>query len=175
MSDFDYSSYSIELSQQALNKAMLEAVDFIHAEGWDAKPTLFALVPSSLLHDSLSEFEADDSPLALVIQEDLPDNILPGTQELGDYISRIVWPEQVLGAILAQEIVFKDASNPEQDARPARLFSGVLRGEAEQTLLQLRPTEEELEKRGPFAEDEVELRGGHGVAPGVIATLRSTF
>jgi len=24
------------LTQQALNKAMMEAVDFIHAEGWDA-------------------------------------------------------------------------------------------------------------------------------------------
>ena len=31
------------LTQQALNKAMMEAVDFIHAEGWDAAPTLFAL------------------------------------------------------------------------------------------------------------------------------------
>ena len=33
-------------SPQALNKAMREAVDFIHAEGWDQGPTLFALVPT---------------------------------------------------------------------------------------------------------------------------------
>ena len=75
------------------------------------------------------------------------------------------------------------------DARPARLFSGVLRATAldgsstadaesvdndgaELTLLQLRPTEEELAEAGPFAEDDIQLRGGPNVAPGVIAALR---
>ena len=38
---------------QALNKAMLEAVDFIHAEGWDQGPTLFALVPTEMLVDTI--------------------------------------------------------------------------------------------------------------------------
>ena len=42
----------------------------------------------------------------------------------------------------------------------------------ELTLLQLRPTEEELEAAGPFAEDDIQLRGGPEVAPGVIAALR---
>lgn len=42
----------------------------------------------------------------------------------------------------------------------------------EQTLLQLRPTEEELADAGPFAEDDIQLRGGPGIAPGVIAALR---
>ena len=27
-------------NQQALNKAMMEAVEFVHAEGWEAPPTL---------------------------------------------------------------------------------------------------------------------------------------
>lgn len=39
----------------------------------------------------------------------------------------------------------------------------------------MRPSEEELEARGPFAADEIELRGGPGVAPGVIAALRMTL
>ena len=39
--------------QQALNKAMMEAVEFVHAEGWDAPPTLFGLVPTQLLVDEL--------------------------------------------------------------------------------------------------------------------------
>ena len=43
---------------------------------------------------------------------------------------------------------------------------------AELTLLQLRPTEEELEAAGPFDEDDIQLRGGPNVAPGVIAALR---
>ena len=46
---------SPELSQPALNKAMREAVEFVHAEGWEAPPTLFALVPTSLVADQLAE------------------------------------------------------------------------------------------------------------------------
>ncbi|WP_080796102.1 PPA1309 family protein [Corynebacterium pacaense] len=166
-----------ELSPQSLNKAMLEAVDFIHAEGWDRGPTLFALVPTELLVDALDGPYGTDagSPLTLVVQDNLPSNLEAGSEALGDYISRLEWPAEVVGAILAQEIVFNDSAEPDAPARPARLFSGVLRGDAELTLLQLRPTEEEMARRGPFAEDEIELRGGPGVAPGVIAALRYTL
>ena len=158
--------------QQALNKAMMEAVEFVHAEGWDAPPTLFGLVPTQLLVDELVDLD-DSSPLTLVVQ-DLPEHILPGSEELGEYVSRIAWPAEVEGVILAQEIVFKDASaGDDAQPRPARLFSGVLRGEdLDQTLLQLRLTDEELEERGAFAQDDIELRGGPGVAPGVVAALR---
>ena len=72
-------------SQQALNKAMTEAVEFVHAEGWDAPPSLFALVPTQLLVDELTQL-ADDaahSPLTLVVQE-LPEHIRPGSDELAD-------------------------------------------------------------------------------------------
>ena len=70
--------------------------------------------------------------------------------------------------------MFKDTADAStESARPARLFSGVLREEGiEQTLLQLRPTEEELEEAGPFAQDEIQLRGGPGVAPAVLGALR---
>ncbi|WP_085957766.1 PPA1309 family protein [Corynebacterium fournieri] len=151
---------------------MLEAVEFVHAEGWDAPPTLFGLVPTQMLVDELVDLD-DSSPLTLVVQ-DLPEHILPGSEELGEYVSRIAWPREVEGVILAQEIVFKDASaGADAEPRPARLFSGVLRDEdIEQTLLQLRLTEEELEERGAFAQDDIELRGGPGVAPGVVAALR---
>lgn len=158
--------------QQALNRAMMEAVEFVHAEGWDAPPTLFGLVPTQLLVDELVDLD-DSSPLTLVVQ-DLPEHILPGSEELGEYVSRIAWPAEVEGVILAQEIVFKDASaGDDAQPRPARLFSGVLRGEdLDQTLLQLRLTDEELEERGAFAQDDIELRGGPGIAPGVLAALR---
>lgn len=163
-------------NQQALNKAMREAVEFVHAEGWDAAPTLFALVPSELLVDALDSL--DDSPLTLVVQNDLPDNIEAGSEQLADYVSRLAWPAEVAGVILAQEIKFRDTASHDAEPsdaapRPARLYSGVLREEGiEQTLLQLRPTEEELEAAGPFAQDEIQLRGGPQVAPGVIAALR---
>ncbi|MGD7002950.1 PPA1309 family protein [Corynebacterium halotolerans] len=158
-----------DLSPQALNKAMLEAVEFIHAEGWDASPTLFALVPSSLLADQLTD--AEDSPLTLVVQDNLPQNLEAGSEALADYVSRLAWPAEIAGVVLAQEITFRDTTGDAQP-QPARLFSGVLRSEAELTLLQIRPTDEELAERGPFAEDEIELRGGPTVAPGVIAALR---
>lgn len=150
----------------------MEAVEFVHAEGWDAPPTLFGLVPTQLLVDELVDLD-DSSPLTLVVQ-DLPEHILPGSEELGEYVSRIAWPSEVEGVILAQEIVFKDASaGDDAQPRPARLFSGVLRGEdLDQTLLQLRLTDEELEERGAFAQDDIELRGGPGIAPGVLAALR---
>ena len=141
-------------------------------QGWDAPPTLFGLVPTQLLVDELVDLD-DSSPLTLVVQ-DLPEHILPGSEELGEYVSRIAWPSEVEGVILAQEIVFKDASaGDDAQPRPARLFSGVLRGEdLDQTLLQLRLTDEELEERGAFAQDDIELRGGPGIAPGVLAALR---
>lgn len=153
---------------------MLEAVDFVHAEGWDAAPTLFALVPKELLLDALPDPDDDDSPLTLVVQDNLPDTIQPGSAELADYISRVAWPPEVAGAVLAQEIKFRDtADGPNAEPRPARLFSGVLRGEEELTLLELRLTEEELAQ--PFAEDKVNLRGGPGVASNVIDALRYTL
>ena len=172
------------LRQQALNTAMMEAVEFVHAEGWDEPPTLFALVPSELVVDQLEELESADNhgsvpPLTLVVQ-DLPESILPGSGELADYIARATWPQQVAGVILAQEIVFRDTAEASAggDPRQARLFSGVLRevdaddAEIEQTLLQIRPTEAELEEGGLFAHDDIELRGGPNVAPQVLAALR---
>ncbi|OFT82376.1 PPA1309 family protein [Corynebacterium sp. HMSC29G08] len=161
------------MQQQALNKAMMEAVEFVHAEGWDAPPTLFGLVPSELLVDQLEELDrADNSPLTLVVQT-LPDHIQPGSEELADYVARVAWPHEVEGVILAQEIIFRDSSSEDPSPRPARLFSGALRdNDIVQTLLQLRPTEEELEAGGLFAQDKIELRGGPDVAPTVIAALQ---
>lgn len=200
-----------QITQPMLNRAMMEAVDFIHPEGWDCPPTLFALVPTRLLTQHAVDVD-DDSPLTLVVQDDLPSNIEPGSEHLADYVSRVIWPDNVVGAVLAQEIKFKDTADSRDSApRPARLFSGVIREEfaatndsdlvvdelladdpddastaaahsdaartagsegIEQTLLQLRPTEEELADAGPFAEDDIQLRGGPGIAPGVIAALR---
>lgn len=150
----------------------MEAVDFVHAEGWDAAPTLFGLVPTQLLVDELDTLD-DSAPLTLVVQ-DLPETILPGSEELGEYVTRLAWPREVEGVILAQEILFRDANAPaDTEPRPARLFSGVLRDDdIEQTLLQMKLTDEELEERGLFAQDDIELRGGPDVAPGVIAALR---
>lgn len=178
-----------------LNAALREAVDFVHAEGWDRPATLFALVPAELVQDVLASGEGgdddgeDDAPLALVVQDDLPDHLRPGSDELGEYISTVRWPEVVVGAVLAQEILFRNsaegadassedaASSDADEARQARLFTGVINGGPDRTLLQLRPTDADIEA-DPFAEDKVELLGGledNELAPGVTAMLRYTF
>ena len=104
------SEHTPALTQQALNKAMMEAVEFVHAEGWDAAPTLFALVPTALVADQMAGLEDESAPLTLIVQEEIPAHIQPGSDELGDYLTRLAWPEEVAGVILAQEIMFKDTA-----------------------------------------------------------------
>ncbi|WP_295629103.1 PPA1309 family protein [uncultured Corynebacterium sp.] len=178
------------LSPQALNRAVREAVDFVHAEGWDAPPTLFALVPTELVADALDPELLDESPLTVVVQEELPEGIDGGSPELSDFIARTTWPDGVVGAVLAQEILIvapEDAdaveglsldeirASADGAARQARLFTGVLDDGPSLTLIQPRPTEAELAAKGPFAEDDVELRAGDGLADGVVGALQSTF
>ncbi|RAV33559.1 PPA1309 family protein [Corynebacterium heidelbergense] len=165
---------------RVLNAAVLEAVDFVQAEGWDRPPSLFALVPLELVSDAVDLVEDPDrrrrNPLALVLQEDIPEHIPPGSEELGEFIAAIRWPKAVVGAVLAQEIRFVNSAS-DAVARPARLFSGILDDAGtgpELTLVQLRPSAEELEQ-DLFAQDRVELLGGENLAPGVTAALRASF
>lgn len=182
---------SNELTPQALNRAVREVVDHVHSEGWESRPALFALVPTRLVADFLDPDLLDSSPLTLVAQEELPDGIDGGSPELAEFISRTSWPRGVVGAVLSQEILVvapEDegsldnlaleevrASTKSGLARQARLITGVLDDGPELTLIQPRPTEQELAEGGPFAEDNIELRDGTGLATGVIAALRSTF
>lgn len=184
------------LTQQALNRAVRETVEFVHAEGWDKPPTLFGLVPTAMLADTVDPglFDADaldNAPLTVIAQEPLPEGIEGGSPELSDFIARTFWPAGIVGCVLAQEILilspddadsFADVSLEEirahtgsNGARQARLFTGVLDDGPSLTLIQLRPTEAELAERGPFAEDDFELLDGSGVADGVINALRGTF
>ena len=178
-------------TQQALNRAVREAVDYVHADGWDAAPQLFALVPTAALTDVIDAELLDQSPLTLVAQDELPEGIEGASPELGDFLARTSWPAGVIGAVLVQEIViiapefaedFAGASVAEvrahaggEQVRQARLITGVIDEGPELTLIQPRPSEAELDERGPFAEDDIELRDGSGVADGVIAALRNTF
>ena len=67
---------SPELSQPALNRAMTEAVEFVHAEGWGARPTIFALVPTHLVADQLAALDEEDAaPLTLIVQDNVPENL----------------------------------------------------------------------------------------------------
>jgi hypothetical protein len=164
-----------------LNAAVREAVDFVQAEGWDRPATLFALVPAHLVQDAHAaggqdaDLDGGAHPLTLVVQDELPDHIRPGSEELGEYIATVRWPGPVVGAVLAQEIVFRNsAAGADPEPRQARLFTGIVDDGPELTLVQLRPTEEDL-AADPFGQDRVELLGGDNLAPGVVAALRETF
>ncbi|MBV7295660.1 hypothetical protein KRX51_06990 [Corynebacterium sp. TAE3-ERU12] len=175
---------------QALNRAALEAVELAHADGWGNPPQLIALVPADLVAQAL-DAALDDSPLALVTQEPLPEGVEGGSPELADFIARTSWPRGVVGAVLVQEVLIVD---PEDDdtvsnmtleevqasvadgvARRARLISAVIDEGPELTLIQPRPADAELAEGGLFAEDDITLHDGAGVADGVIAALRATF
>lgn len=160
--------------RQLLERAMREAVDFIHAEGWDQPPTMFGLVPTSVIarETGAAIDDADQDNLTLVVQ-DLPD--MGSGDELQDYVARTAWPPTVTGAIVAQEIMFQNSAEPGTPPRKARLFSGIIDGGPDLTLLQLRPTEDELKAAGAFGHDNIDLLGGPDVAPGIVALLRSTF
>ena len=153
---------------------MREAVDFIQAEGWDQPPTLFGLVPGEIIARETGTLinEEEEQNLTLVVQ-DLPD--IGSGDELHDYVARTTWPPTVAGAILAHEIMFTNAAEPGSHPRKARLFSGIVNGGPDLTLLQLRPTEEELDGAGAFGQDTLELLGGPDIAPEVIELLHSTF
>ncbi|WP_337448147.1 PPA1309 family protein [Corynebacterium pseudokroppenstedtii] len=159
--------------RQLLERAMRKAVDFIHAEGWDQPPTLFGLVPASVIARETGAIIDDEQDNLTLVVQDLPD--IGSGEELQDYIARTAWPRSVTGTILAQEIMFQNSAEPGSGPRKARLFSGIIDDGPDLTLLQLRPTEDELEAAGAFSQDNIELLGGPDVAPGVIALLRSTF
>ena len=152
---------------------MREAVNFIHAEGWDQPPTLFGLVPASVIARETGSIVDDEQDNLTLVVQDLPD--MGSGDELQDYIARTAWPRTVSGAILAQEIMFQNSAEPGTGPRKARLFSGIIDDGPDLTLLQLRPTEEELSAAGTFGQDNIELLGGPDVAPGFITLLRSTF
>lgn len=178
-------------TQQALNRAVRETVEYVHAEGWDRSPSLYALVPTAALADALDSDVLDSSPLTVIAQDPLPEGIDGGSPELADFIARTSWPDGVVGAVLAQEVLIvppEEAENLEgasldeirahangRVARQARLFTGVISGGPNLTLIQPRPTEAELEAAGPFAEDDIELRDGAGLASGVTHALYGTF
>ena len=136
-----------------LTAAVAEIEAHVHAGGWDALPVLFALVRAG-------QFAADDpataarlgidrqaeSALTPVEQEALPDG------PLDEALAGIVWPAEVDGCALSQEIVILPPSAEQglsedevlqqsvvsPQRREARLVAGVLRDGSSAVLLRLR-------------------------------------
>lgn len=165
--------------QSGLATSIREVEQFVGAAGWDQPSQVFALVPTEHLlatQPELADQLDDATGLTPIAQESLP------SEDLGEALARISWPEQVAGCALVQEIVVlppeAESDLPEdpeqarqvaaehQHRQEARLVAGVLRSEEEACLMRLRK---------PGDDDSGDLVEDRTLAPNLLRALRDTF
>ncbi|QGK68945.1 hypothetical protein GIY23_04790 [Allosaccharopolyspora coralli] len=165
--------------QSSLASAIREIEQFVGSAGWDQPAQMFALVPTEQLlstQPELADQLGEATELTPIAQESLP------SEDLGEALSRISWPEQVAGCALVQEIVVlppeaeSDLPEDPEQAREvaaehphrqeARLVAGVLRTEEEACLMRLRTPGDD--GAGDLVEDRT-------LAPNLLRALHGTF
>ncbi|SFS53120.1 PPA1309 family protein [Saccharopolyspora flava] len=171
---------SVEELGFALPVATREVEEFVAAAGWDQPTQIFALVATETMlaaaPDMADQLDPEASPLTPLAQESLP------SDDLGEALARIEWPEQVIGCALVQEIVVlppeAEAALPEDaegarklaaehpDRREARLVGAVLRGGAAHSCV--------MRLRGQEGQDD-EIFNDPSLAPNLIKALQATF
>ncbi len=85
-----------------LAAAVAEVEEFVGAGGWDAAPTMFALVRTAELlaaQPALAGTLDDAGVFTPIAQDPLP------AGDLSEALSHISWPAEVAGCVLVQEIV----------------------------------------------------------------------
>ncbi|MHA6798622.1 PPA1309 family protein [Bounagaea algeriensis] len=164
-----------EETAAALPSATREIEEFVHAHGWNQPVQLFALVPTGQLlsaEPGLAEQVDPGAVLTPIAQESLP------SEDLGEALARIAWPEQVAGCAVAQEIVVlppeaeaelpgedeaaRQAAAEHPERHEARLVAAVLRDGSETCVLRLRAQDQEL-AQGQQAPQDREV--GQGQQP----------
>ncbi|MHA6802575.1 PPA1309 family protein [Salinifilum ghardaiensis] len=175
----------------ALPAATREIEEFVHAHGWNQPVQLFALVPTGQLlsaEPGLADQLDPEAALTPIAQESLP------SEDLGEALSRIVWPEQVAGCAVVQEIVVlppeaeaelpgedeaaRQAAAEHPERHEARLVAAVLRDQSETCVLRLRPQEPEAEEaRGDQQEAPAdgEVVQDASLAPNLLRALHETL
>lgn len=177
------------LEDPELAAVVAEVEEFVGIGGWDAKPRLFALVPTDEVRRTQPELAAHlvgSGRYTPIAQDDFSEG------DLALALGRIGWPDAVVGCVLAQEIVVLPpdvgdelAADPETAAgraaghparTEARLVAGVLRdAPGGACLLRVRPSVGTATAAGGDQAAGAEpLRGGD-LAPGLIAALLATF
>ena len=161
----------------ALPAAAREIEEFVAAAGWDQPTQMFALVPTQQVLSTEPELRDQidpESSLTPIAQEELP------SQDLAEALGRILWPEQVAGCAVVQEILVLPPGAEEQlpaegekageaaaehpDRQEARLVAAVLRDGGETCVMRLRTPGEE----GEVVQDA-------SLAPNLVTALRETF
>jgi hypothetical protein len=141
----------------ALDLAAAEIDHHLAQSGWDQPIRFYALVPTAQLLESEPALSVtlglptDVGPDALtpIEQDDLPTDT-----PLDEWLAQILWPAEVLGCVLAQEVLALppsvEADVPEDGTvqwasthplrREVRMVVGVLRGAQRQCYLRVRST-----------------------------------
>lgn len=162
----------------ALEQAVVEVERHVAAQGWDAPPRLFALVPTADLlaaEPALAGALGGAGDLTPVEQEDLP-----SAEGLEGLLAGIAWPDEVAGAALVAERLMlpaaAEAAMPadEEEAlawlaahperQEVRLAVGVLRDGSRASVVRLRDHD-----------DDLDVLVGPDLVPGLADALAGTF
>jgi hypothetical protein len=161
----------------ALPAVTREIEEFVAAAGWDQPVQMFALVPTQQLlsaEPDIGDQIDPESTLTPIAQEELP------SEDLAEALARILWPEQVAGCAVVQEILVlppgaeeqlpadgekaREAAAEHPERQEARLVAAVLRDGGETCLMRLRTPGED----GEVVQDA-------SLAPNLLSALRETF
>lgn len=177
----------------ALSPAAREIEEFVHGHGWNQPVQVLALVPTQQLLEAepgLADQLDAEAPLTPIAQESLP------SEDLGEALARIGWPEQVAGCAVVQEIVVlppeaeeglpndddnaaREAASSHPDRREARLVAAVLRDGTETCVLRLRPEGEASAEADPVDHADEDADGeviqDASLAPNLLHALHDTF
>ncbi len=156
--------------EQVLTALVREVEQHMAETGWDQPTQLFAVVPTAELLAAqphlVGQVDAD-SPLTPIAQDSMP------APDLADALATIMWPDEVAGCAVVQEIMVAPpgpdtgaAPTPEAGFREARLVAAVLRDG---------PAACALRMRDPRSDAEEELVESADLAPNLVDALRRTF
>jgi len=163
---------------ESLVDVLAEIERHVGGTGWDQPPRLYALVDTGDLvarEPALArQLGLDDpgglQPLTPVEQDSLPPGP-DGSTELGDVLAVVAWPEEVLGAALALEVMWGRGEEEPVSAGDAagegRLAVAVLRDGSRAAVLRVRPRDGE--------EGEGDLLSGADLATGLADALAETL
>lgn len=168
------------MTSEDLLAAALDIERHVAAEGWDQPTLLFALVDSAQLRAEQPELAeqlgiAEGGPALTTFEQEAP----PADEDLGEFLARIEWPEQVAGAALVVERIVLPpeaeadvqgarepalAAREHPLARDVRLVVTVARGGGVMCALRLRD----------LADDE-DVLTGPDLVPALGDALLATF
>jgi len=169
------------LATGPLHAVVAEVEGHVAEAGWDQPPHLFALVETEALLAAEPQLARTLGIVAAV-----PGSLTPVQQEalgqgpLDEALARVVFGQDVLGVVLAQEVLVlppaaehevADADDPataaaaHPDRREVRMVVGVLRGGAQAAVLRL---------RGRDGEDDERVTGPD-LAPALAEALLATL